>query len=136
MLLVGCGAGNQADDSSGGGNDSDPVDSGDDVGGDDTGTDTGGSGAAPVLEVSNYSGIGIVRAHAIGPDGTRSDPLGGAGLADKETVTWELAAGEWSLYALDATDACAALEGVNLVVDKVYYWKIDSLPDDCSGLGK
>ncbi len=116
--------------------DSGPFDSGNDGEGHDSGADTGGAGAAPVVEVSNYSGISIVRAHAFSPDGSQSDPLGGAGLADKQTVIWELAAGEWSLYALDATEACAALEGVNLAAEKVYYWKIDSLPDDCSGRGK
>ncbi len=75
-----------------------------------------------------------MRARAVSPQGEASDPLGGAGLPDKETVTWTLSVGAWSFQALDAEDACAVLEGVSLAADRVYYWKIDELAEDCSSL--
>jgi hypothetical protein len=98
----------------------------------DTDADSDIDAAPPRLEVSNYSGVDIVSASAVDPSGQTSDPLGGASLPDKETVTWTLTAGAWSFQARDADDACAVLESVTLASEKVYYWKIDDLPADCS----
>ena len=97
-------------------------------------SDSDSTSSDPQIEVSNFSGESIVRAWAVSPEGVGSDPLGGSGLADKETTTWTLAVGEWSLAALNAEDACAELTSVKLSASKLYYWKIDELAADCSAL--
>jgi hypothetical protein len=140
LLLVGaatspaCGSADQGEDT---GRDAD-TDSDTDTDADtdaDADTDTA-SASDPQLEVSNFSGRDITAAWAVDSGGTGHDPLAGAPLPDKETVTWTLTAGAWSFAALDADAACAVLEAVTLVDGRVYYWKIDDLPEDCTGLGR